>query len=56
MAAKRNGWLEEMTWLPLKVHIKWTKKDCIVESKKYTTRNEFQKKASGAYTAAQKNG
>ena len=56
MAAKRNDWLDEMVWLPLKVHIKWTKEDCFAESKKYTTRNEFQRKASGAYTAAVDNG
>lgn len=56
MAAKRNGWLDELTWLPLQIHRKWTKEECLEESKKYMTRTEFERNASGAYTAAVDNG
>ena len=56
IVAKKNGWLDEMTWLPLKIHTKWTEVDCLAESRKYTTRKEFQRCASGAYTAALDNG
>ncbi|HIF9072491.1 TPA: GIY-YIG nuclease family protein [Photobacterium damselae] len=33
----------------------WTKERCFIEAQKFTTRGEFQKKASGAYDSALKN-
>lgn len=55
--AKRNNWLDEMTWLvsPIKSSGYWKiKKNVIVESKKYKTRGEFQKGCIGAYVQARK--
>lgn len=54
-AAHRNGWLDELC-----VHMVsykkpcgyWTKERCMLEAKKYKTRNSFQKYSSGAYNAA----
>ena len=62
-AAKKNKWLEEMPWLKSKSkkgseHIKrrWkTKEDIIEESKKFTSRSEFNKKSKTAYEIARKN-
>lgn len=57
--AKRNNWLDEMTWLvsPIKTSGYWkNKKNVIVESKKYKTRGEFQKGCIGAYKVARVNG
>jgi hypothetical protein len=34
----------------------WTKEKCIIESKKYNSRKEFDKKSRGAYSASLKNG
>jgi predicted GIY-YIG superfamily endonuclease len=34
----------------------WNREKCIEESKKYSSRSEFQKKSSGAYDAAYRNG
>lgn len=33
----------------------WTKKNCLIELKKYNSRSEFKKKSSGAWCAANKN-
>ena len=44
-----------MIWLPLQVHRKWTKAECIEESKKYSSRVEFQNNSKGAYLAARQN-
>ena len=54
--ARRNGWLDEYTWLELKFHADWTYETCMEESKKYNTRNEFKKGSYGAYQSACKNG
>ncbi|NJO59702.1 MAG: hypothetical protein HC836_15765 [Richelia sp. RM2_1_2] len=37
-------------------NLKWTKENCILEAKKYATKSEFFKNASGAYDAAHRNG
>ena len=54
--ARRNGWLDEYTWLESKFHADWNYETCIEESRNYTTRTEFQKGSNGAYLAARKNG
>lgn len=59
-SAKKNRWLEEMSWLekdnqmPLNF---WTEKDnVIMESKKYNTLLSFRTGSPGAYNSANKNG
>ena len=58
-AAKKNKWLNEIcSHMVRKVSRKkryWTKEKCHEEAFKCTTRNEFIKKAQGAYDAAIKN-
>ena len=54
--ARKNGWLDDFTWLELKFHADWTYETCMEESKKYNTRNEFKKGSNGAYQSAYKNG
>ena len=41
--ARRNGWLDDFTWLELKFHADWTYETCMEESKKYKSRSEFCK-------------
>ena len=55
----RNGWLDEIC--SHMVELKkpngyWTKENCIQESLKYKTRNEFQKGYRGAYNSSRING
>jgi len=62
-AAHKYGWINEMEWLKSKnekgsEHKKrrWkTKENVIEESKKYTSRSEFNKKSRRAYEIARKN-
>ena len=56
--ARENNWLDEMTWLIIIHHPNgyWTKERVFEESKKYTTRTEFQKKSKRPYMVAYKNG
>ena len=54
--ARRNGWLDEFTWLESKFHADWNYETCIEESKKFKSRSEFQKGSKGAYFAARRNG
>ena len=56
--ARQNGWLTDYTWFEsgFKLHYEnnamWTHDACLVESKKYSSRTEFCRKAVGAYTAS----
>ena len=57
-ASYRNGWTTDYFWLEKvndKKVKKWTYELCAEESKKYTSRGEFNKKSNGAYSAALKN-
>lgn len=56
-SARKNGWLDEMTWLsrPKAHNFKWTKEMVFEESRKYSSRNEFNKKNVSAYQVANKN-
>ena len=56
--ALKNGWLDKYTWLKrlVKPNGYWTYETCMEESKKYKSRNEFQKGSSGAYDVARRNG
>lgn len=59
-SARKNGWLEEMTWLKannVKPPYYWSSKDRVFEeSKKYTSRIDFMRGSNGAYTSAKTNG
>lgn len=58
ISALKNGWISDCCMHMIKPEIwnkKWTKETCIVEAKKYSTRNDFRKKSSGAYDAARDN-
>lgn len=57
--ATKRGWIEQMYWMKEKWSHptpKWTKDALFEESKKYSTRREFEEKASGAYSKAQQLG
>ena len=55
--ARRNGWLDEMTWFisPHKPNGYWTKEKVFEEAKKYQTKTEFHKGCGSAHTIAIKN-
>ena len=57
LAARRNRWMDEIKILfPIKRETKWCNKQVVIdEAKKYMTRNEFRKKAKGAFESAYKN-
>lgn len=58
-AARKNGWLQECYKYMGRIRESnghWNKQRCIETARKYTTRNEFIHKESGAYSAAQRNG
>jgi len=54
----KNGWIDSFVWmLPKKKKSGyWTKEQCVIESKKYSTRGEFKKKSPSAYAIALRNG
>ena len=52
--ARKNKWLDEMTWLKPQLKT-WTKENVIAEAKKYPSKVEFHKKASVAYRVALRN-
>ena len=57
-SARKNNWLEEICshmTSPQKPMRYWTFENCMIEAKKYKSRKEFNKRASGAYAAALKN-
>lgn len=54
-AARRRGWLAEMTWLEAG-KVVWTKETVFKESRKYKTKKDFAKGSSGAYDCAHRNG
>ena len=60
MTARNNGWLKLYTWLikePIEPYNKkWNYETCFAEAKNYKTRSEFNKKRSGAYDVARRNG
>lgn len=53
-----NNWLDEMTWLkrPKNYNFIWSKEKVFEESRKYSTKSEFNKNNSSAYNVARKNG
>ena len=57
-AARRNGWLDDYTWLADKKRPNgyWNRETCFEEAKKYKSRNEFQDNSKGAYYVAANNG
>ena len=57
-AAKKNKWTSEMTWLTYDQmpNDYWTKERVIEESKKYSSRVEFEEKCPGGFSAALKKG
>lgn len=57
-AAERSGWLGECcAHMNLLVdHGKWTKSACIESARKFSTRDEWRRGESGAWTAASRNG
>ena len=57
-AAKKNKWTSEMTWLTYDQmpNDYWTKERVIEESKKYSSRAEFEEKCPAGYSAALKKG
>ena len=52
--ARKRGWLCDYIWFNefRKPHGYWTYEMCFLEAKKYETKNEFQRKSSGAYHVA----
>lgn len=58
VTASSKGWLKDYTWLERADNNResWTKEECIEESKKYKTLNDFHNNSCGAYTAAWRNG
>jgi len=54
--ARKNNWLDEMSWIKLSQKIKpngyWTKERTFEESKKYLTRGEFKMGNTSAYYTA----
>lgn len=54
--ARKNGWLDEMTWLVRQIHKDWDKDSVFTESSKYSTRSEFRIGSYSAYDVARKNG
>lgn len=60
MVAYRRGWLKDYSWLIIEPYEpynkKWNYDTCFAEAKKYKTRSEFNKKRSGAYDVARRNG
>ena len=56
--ARKNNWLEEMTWLPKVAphsNPKWTPEKILNESKQYKSKIEFKTKCNGGYQYALKN-
>lgn len=58
----KNGWIDDYTWF-LSISetnriakTKWTKETCFEEAKKYTKLVDYERKSSGAYHIALKNG
>lgn len=60
LVARSRGWLKNFDWLikePTEPYNKkWNYDTCFAEAKKYKTRSEFNKKRSGAYDVARRNG
>ena len=58
IAAWKNGWLDEYTWLKrlVKPNGYWNYETCMEESKKYDTRKKFCNGCVSAYQVAWKNG
>ena len=56
-SALKNKWMPNYTWFvrPVPFNKKWTYETCYKEALKYQTKKEFQKKSSGAYSAAYDN-
>lgn len=55
-AAKKHGWMEDMTWLATCHHARWTLESAKEEAAKYKTLHDFIKGSPGAYQASLKNG
>ena len=58
--ARINGWLDDYKWFKPKMQCHdrgyWTRETCLVASKKYKSRTEFEKSSPSAYHVALKNG
>ena len=55
VSARKHGWVKEYTWFRTKRtahNKKWGYENTSQEAKKFNTRTEFARKASGAYKAA----
>ena len=55
--ARENGWQKDYSWFekPEAYNKKWNYETCKEESKKYSSRGEFSKKAARAWAVAKKN-
>lgn len=55
--ARKNGWLDEYTWFDSDATPAgfWTYERCLLEAKKYKTKNEFLQSNGRAYRAAYRN-
>jgi hypothetical protein len=58
VVALKNGWINNINqhMKKTKRKIKWSRKNCELEAKKYTYRNEFKLKSYNCYSAAYRNG
>lgn len=54
--ARKNGWLNEMTWLKPSYQFWDNKEDVMTEGRKYETLTDFREKSKGAYEHARLNG
>ena len=56
--ARRNNWLKDYTWFerPTPKNLKWTYEACKAEASKYTSRGDFLKGSSTAYSKSSKKG
>lgn len=57
-ASVKGGWLKDFSWLKLsrKPRNYWNYEHCYEEAKKYKSIREYQKRSSGSYRIAHKNG
>jgi hypothetical protein len=54
--AVKNGLLDEIHALYGRVKIRWTKRLCVVDARKYSTPTDWRIRSWGAYSTAKKNG
>ena len=58
MMCRKNGWLDDFTWMKKNTSHGWwkDKQHCEEEARKYETLNDFMKKSVGCYIASKKYG